>query len=147
MDTKRLITALATLLPRNLAEELVADFIKVRQDFSTKTLERSSPGKFVETVVQCLQHLSTGKFDRKPEVDKYLDKKLENETRIPEDLRVCAGRVARSIYTMRNRRNIAHKGQVDPNKRITKQSTNRYFRSRLSPLSGEGFFSDKISSV
>ncbi len=115
MDIQRLISALSTILPQKLAAELVEDFVKTRQDFSTKTLERSSPGKLVETVVQCFQHLATGKHDEKPDVDKYLDARLENETKVPEDLRICAGRVARSIYTMRNRRNIAHKGKVDSN--------------------------------
>jgi hypothetical protein len=34
---------------------------------------------------------------------------------IPEGLRVCGARIARSIYTLRNKRNIAHKNEVDPN--------------------------------
>jgi hypothetical protein len=34
---------------------------------------------------------------------------------IPEGLRVCGSQVARSIYTFRNKRNIAHNGEVDPN--------------------------------
>ncbi len=34
---------------------------------------------------------------------------------IPEGLRVSGSRIARSIYTLRNKRNIAHKGDVDPN--------------------------------
>ena len=50
-----------------------------------------------------------------PNVDHYLDKRAEQETALPEGLRVCAARIARSIYTLRNKRNIAHKGEVDPN--------------------------------
>lgn len=115
MKVQRLVAALATMLPRQLAEDLVDDFTKVRQDFSTKTLERSSPGKFVETVVQCLQHLATGQHDAKPDVDAFLNKRVENAARLSDDLRVCVARVARSIYTMRSRRNIVHKGGVDPN--------------------------------
>ncbi len=115
MDAQRLVSALSTMLPPKLARDLVEDFLKVRQDFSTKTLERSSPGKLVETCVQCLQHLATGTYAAKPDVDGYLNKKIENEKTLPDDLRICAARVARSIYTMRNRRNIAHKGTVDPN--------------------------------
>lgn len=41
--------------------------------------------------------------------------KVENETKLPEGLRICAARVARSIYTLRNKRNIAHKNPIDPN--------------------------------
>ena len=52
---------------------------------------------------------------RKPNVDDYLNSRVENENKLPEDLRVCAARIARAVYTLRNRRNIVHKGMVDPN--------------------------------
>ena len=91
------------------------DFAKLREDFSTKTLERASAGKFIETFVQCLQHMASGVHEPKPEVEGYLGRKAENETALPEGLRICAVRVARAIYTLRNKRNIAHKNPVDPN--------------------------------
>jgi hypothetical protein len=116
MDEARLAQALTGLLGDVLARELCSDFVKVRQDVATLTLERASPGKFVETFVQCLQFMAKGKYDAKPEVDDYLSKKAENEMVVPEGLRICASRVARSIYTLRNKRNIAHKNPVDPNR-------------------------------
>jgi len=79
------------------------------------TFERASLGKFVETFVQCLQYLATGSFDEKPDVDGYLSKHAEN-TQLSEGLRICAARLARFIYTLRNKRNIAHKNPVDPNR-------------------------------
>jgi hypothetical protein len=115
MDKARLTTPLATLLDPSLASALAADFVKIRQDYATRTLERASPGKFVETFVQCLQWMATGSYDAKPDVDGYLKNKVESETSLPEGLRICAARVARSIYTLRNKRNIAHKNEVDPN--------------------------------
>lgn len=114
MDEPRLTTALSTLVGSTLSADLVGDFVKIRHDCATRTLERASPGKFVESVVQCLQYIDTGSFDAKPSVDDYLGKKVEN-TSLPEGLRVCAARVARSIYTFRNKRNIAHKNDVDTN--------------------------------
>lgn len=115
MDRKRLEQALSTTLPPQLAAELVEDFMIIRQDFSTKTLGRSSPGKFVETVVQCFQHVAGHTYDTKPDVDDYLNARVENEAALHPDLRFCAGRIARAAYTLRNRRNIVHKGKVDPN--------------------------------
>jgi len=115
VDKKRLIVALSTILPHELAADLVEDFMIVRQDFSTKTLGRSSPGKFAETVVQCFQYIARKSYDKKPDVDAYLNVTIENEQKLPDDLRICAGRITRAIYTLRNRRNIAHKGVVDPN--------------------------------
>ena len=116
MDEARLTSALNHYVGVNLAGELVGDFCKLRRDCSTATLERASPGKFVEVFVQCLQHLATGRFDPKPDVDAYLSKRAENENGVPEGLRICGARLARSIYTFRNKRNIAHKNPVDPNR-------------------------------
>lgn len=115
MDEARLRDALSPLVGLRLARELSADFVKLRHDCATATLERASAGKFVETFVQCLQQIVSGKFDAKPNVDDYLNKKAEGEAKLPEGLRICAARIARSIYTLRNKRNIAHKGTVDPN--------------------------------
>lgn len=114
MDETRLANALAGLVGPQLASDLSADLVKIRRDCATQTLERSAPGKFVETFVQCLQNITTGTFDAKPTVDAYLDQTVENMP-LPDGLRICAARVARSIYTLRNKRNIAHKNDVDTN--------------------------------
>jgi hypothetical protein len=115
VDEGRLAHALTGLVGATLAKELAADFVKIRRDYATKTLERASPGKFVETFVQCLQRISTGKHDAEPNVDNYLNTRVENEAALPDGLRLCGGRIARSMYTLRNKRNIVHKGVVDPN--------------------------------
>lgn len=114
VNEARLVAALSGLLCPTLAADLAADLLKIRQDCASRTLERAAPGKFVETFVQCLQYIDTGAYDAKPSVDDYLGKKAEN-TSLPEGLRICAARVARSMYTFRNKRNIAHKNDVDAN--------------------------------
>ena len=114
MNEARLTAALAGLLGPALAVDIAGDLLKIRRDCATRTLERAAPGKFVETFVQCLQHIDTGAYEAKPSVDDYLGKKVEN-TSMPEGLRICAARVARSMYTFRNKRNIAHKNDVDTN--------------------------------
>src|SRR5215472_12773464 len=114
MDRASLVSALSGLLPRKLAEDLVESYVEVRQDVATKTLGRSAPGKFVETVVQALQQLESGTYETRPPVDAYL-KGLESKATLDDDLRLAMARVARSMYTLRNKRNIAHKGAIDPN--------------------------------
>jgi len=116
MDRARLVQALEPLTGNDLARDLVANFLKLRQDAAIGTLERTSSGKFVESFVQCLQQVSSGRYDKQPSVDHYLNTQVEGDTRLPDGLRLCSGRVARAIYTMRNRRNIAHKdSEIDPN--------------------------------
>lgn len=114
MDSDRLSAAVATLTGHELAADLVRNLISIRYDLATRTLERATSGKFVETFVQCLQQIATGQHDDKPSVDEYLDKKVAH-TSLPEGLRVCAARVARAMYTLRNKRNVAHKNDVDAN--------------------------------
>ncbi|OOG37113.1 hypothetical protein [Rhodanobacter sp. C05] len=114
MDEKRLVAAIEGLITKKLATELVVDFVKIRRDYATRTLERASTGKFVETFVQALQYMATNTYDTAPSVDHYLDKKAE-QTTLSDGLRICAARIARAMYTLRNKRNVAHKNEVDPN--------------------------------
>ena len=114
MDEARLASALVGLVGPTLAADISADFVKIRRDCSTNTLERTAPGKYVETFVQCLQYVSTGSYEAKPSVDRYLGRDVEN-TQLPDDLRICAARVARAMYALRSKRSIAHKNDVDTN--------------------------------
>lgn len=115
MTPSELIDQLKSRLPSDIASDLINNFVQIRIDVITGTLERSAPGKFVETVVQVLQFLDDGQFDTSPKVDEYLRNLESRSTNLPEDLRVTLARVARASYTLRNKRSIAHKGGVDPN--------------------------------
>lgn len=116
MTGDELKKALSTTIGKVLATDLVRDFLIIRQDALTGTLERANAGKFVETVVQALQYMErAGAYDAKPSVDDYLSKLESRTVSLDDGLKVVAARVARSMYTLRNKRNIAHKGAVDPN--------------------------------
>jgi hypothetical protein len=110
-----LSSALATTLPPELADDLVEEFLEIRRDVATGTLGRSSPGKFVETVVQALQALeNAGNYESPPKVEPYL-KALESRAgTLPDGLRVCASRLARAMYALRSKRNIVHKADINP---------------------------------
>jgi hypothetical protein len=115
MDRQNLIQVLAQRLPGELARDAVEEFLQLRQDVATNTLGRTAAGKFVETLVQILQYLETGKHEPSPKVDDYL-RKLESRPGLADDgIRLCAARIGRAMYALRNKRNIAHKGNVDPN--------------------------------
>jgi hypothetical protein len=116
MDTDALVSALAAKIPTQLASDIVRAWVKLRMDTATQTLEKATAGKFVETFVQVLEFLETQKYSAKPDVDSYL-RKLDDRpvAAFGDDLRICAARQARAMYTLRNKRNIAHKNDVDPN--------------------------------
>lgn len=115
MNKRQLIEALTRELPQKLADDIVAQFFQIRQDVATRTLGRSAPGKFVETFVQVLQWLENKKFEDRPDVDTYLRALESRGSSLGDGLRICAARIARSMYTLRSKRNIAHKNEVDPN--------------------------------
>jgi hypothetical protein len=110
-----LVNALAGLCPKALATDLTSEFLQMAMDVAVGLTGRSSPGKFVETVVQVLEFIDTGHFENSPKVDAYLKNAENSAPNLQGDLRITLARVARSMYTLRNKRNIAHKGDVDPN--------------------------------
>lgn len=114
--TEELAKALGNGVPSVLAKELVSDFLTIRQDVASSTLGRSAPGKFVETAVQVLQYLDSGEYDEKPDVDGFLRSIQTRASSLDDGLRICTARVARSMYALRSKRSIAHKGAVDPNR-------------------------------
>jgi hypothetical protein len=109
-----LVQALAGWIPAKLAAELVEDFLTIRRDVAVGIPGRAAPGKFVESVVQVLQFLTTGAYDDRPAVDRVLQT-AEGHTGLDEGLRICVARIARSMYTLRNKRGLAHKADIDPN--------------------------------
>jgi len=115
VTTSDIVKALSGIVPRSLAESFVGEFVTIRRDFLTGTLGRAAPGKFVEDLVRVLQQLETGTAEAKPDIDEYL-RKVENKVALDEGLRVCAARIGRGMYTLRNKRTIAHTGSVDPNR-------------------------------
>ena len=115
MDRDGLAQALGTILPTALADDFAGQFLDIRRDVATGTLGRASPGKFVETVVQSLQALEQGgTYDANPNVDQYLRGLESRQSALAEGLRICASRLARAMYSIRSKRNIVHKGAVDP---------------------------------
>jgi hypothetical protein len=115
VEKDALIDALAKKLPRKLCEDLVNEFVELRQDVATKTLGRSPSGKFIETIVQILQQLETNAHDAQPNIEGYLKNVESRACPLDDGLRIVGARVARGMYALRSKRNILHKGNVDPN--------------------------------
>ena len=68
----------------------------------------------METVVQVLEYLETGTYTNKPNVDGFLREADNKAASLDDGLRICAARIARAMYSLRSKRSIAHKGDIDP---------------------------------
>lgn len=118
MTASELIGELEKHLPEELAADLVNQFMSIRMDVATETLERSAPGKFVETVVQVLQYLASGTYTKSfksGEVEDFLKNTEARPVNLPQDLKIVLTRVARGMYSLRSKRGIVHKGIINPN--------------------------------
>lgn len=115
MDRRQLISAFEPAFGNKLAGDFIDHYVQIRRDYITTILGRTSPGKFVETFVQMVQHLARGKYDPHPNVEGFLLREIETLTSLDDGIRICAARIARSMYSLRNKRSIAHKNDIDPN--------------------------------
>lgn len=115
MESKTLIKLLSQKLPKNLANDLVSDFLELRIEAIQGNLGKTTSGKFIETVVQVLQFIDSGTFEVKPKVDLFL-KNIENQqTNLDDGLKLCVSRASRSVYSIRSKRGVAHKSNLDQN--------------------------------
>jgi len=118
MTALELIDELGKSLPHELAADIVNEFMSIRMDVATQTLERAAPGKFVETVVQVLQYLASGTYNKSfksGEVEDFLKNTEARTINLAPNLKIVVTRVARGMYSLRNKRGIAHKSAIDPN--------------------------------
>jgi len=118
MTQQELISELKIYLPLELAEDIVKQFLSIRTDVATSTLERSASGKFVETVVQILQYRSGGSYSKSfnvGDIEDFLKNTEARPVNLPPDLKINVTRIARGMYSLRSKRSIIHKGTVDPN--------------------------------
>jgi|Deesub1362A_J573_1020465.scaffolds.fasta_scaffold01793_7 hypothetical protein len=107
-------------IPGELADDLVKYFLQIADELKTKNLEKSSAGKFVETIVQIFQSLDPQRSDYDKSV-KNVDYELNNIynsrsiKNIPDESRIAIARVARAIYCLRSKRSMVHKNDINPN--------------------------------
>jgi hypothetical protein len=107
-------------VPEKLARDLLMYYSQIVTDVRRKNLEKSSTGKFVETIVQILQALDPLRqaYDSSVKgVENELNKVYESRsvTNIPDESRVPIVRIARAMYCLRSKRGMVHKNTVDPN--------------------------------
>jgi len=95
-----LISELTKYIPKELAEDIVNQFITIKTDVSTGLLGRSAPGKFVETIVQILQYIAEGSYVKSfkaGDIEDYLKNTESRTVNLPDDLKINVTRICRGI--------------------------------------------------
>ena len=113
MGYVKLKNILKTSLPEELADDLVRLFLEIRYAYAMNDIGRAAPGKFVERFTQILQQFEQNSYDDKPNVEQFLRNLESRSSKLDDGLRLCAGRICRSLYTLRSKRNIVHVTNFD----------------------------------
>jgi DNA-binding transcriptional ArsR family regulator len=119
-EKQEILSILANLgIPQELTEEILEYFTRIAEEIRTLDLEKSSIGKFVETVVQILQTLdsTSHSYDKTVrDVEKELLRFESNSIRnLNDESRIAIVRITRAMQCLRNKRGIIHKNLIDPN--------------------------------
>ena len=104
-------------MPEVLATDLVKYFLQILHEVETRNLEKSSSGKFVETLIQVFQSLDPANKRWDKSVHGVVDHELNDYSstlvkNIPNESRVTILIVARAMYSLRSKR--SHRNNIDP---------------------------------
>jgi len=104
-----------------LVDNLLKFYLQLKQWSSLGQHEQSqlSAGKFVEIVIRILQYITEGNYtplNKTVSLDS-LSRKLQvlPAKSNPESIRIHIPRTLRTIYDIRNKRGVAHVGDISPN--------------------------------
>lgn len=119
--TDKIKNALYSKIDTHLVEYLTNHYKELKQKFSLSQYEPSqlNCAKFAEVVLRILEFVTKGNytpFDKDVSLD-ALAKQLEllPKDKFPDPIRIHIPRILRAIYDIRNKRGVAHIGEINPN--------------------------------
>ena len=117
MNKQELIDQLTPKFTKQIATNMVNHYMDAKSEFLKGKPEYVGvkSGKFVEEVCCGLKYIVTGNIENQIKVGDIITE-LENipKDSQPEEIRVTIPRVLFTIYTFRNKRNMAHSSKLDP---------------------------------
>lgn len=117
---KMLFAVLSPKVPREILIRLLDDYQHIKQQFFLRKFQPSelNGARFCETVLRLVEYLDTGSytdFGRSLNTQQIIAR-VENNTGLPDTLRIFIPRLTRVILDVRNKRDVAHVGgEVSPN--------------------------------
>lgn len=120
INISKVNSVLSVTFPQILVDHLLTEYIHLKGQFALQRWQPSelNGGRFGECVIRILEYLNTGNFT-KFGVQANREKSLgsvENNTALPDSMRLFMPKLVRVMIDVRNRRNVAHVGgEVSPN--------------------------------
>ncbi len=119
VDINKIHRNLASNIDPILVEKLLHHYKILKDEFFLGHFEKCQlqSGKFVEIIIRILEFLITGNytpFNRTINLDR-ITAQVQNAQTLKDSIRINIPRTLRTIYDIRNRRGVAHVGEIDPN--------------------------------
>jgi hypothetical protein len=109
---------LAAGIPADLVTEVIAAYEQAKSRFHRRDYRPSSVegARFSEAVFRVLQWATTSSYTRiggnLPQIPQLIGQ-LQNATGVDDSLRIHIPRTLQAVYDIRNRRNVAHLGNIE----------------------------------
>lgn len=120
LDRDKLERILSNNFDSVLAKNLIDFYKKLKEtQFLGKFEEcQINCGKFVEIMIRILEFLNGGQYtalNKLVKLDNKLVNQLESNTKLYDSMRFHIPKILKTIYDIRNKRGVAHVGEINPN--------------------------------
>lgn len=116
MNQKDIEDQLSTQIDRRIASRIVKYYFEAKEAYIKEDSEKTSLkcGKFAEQVLRGLKFIVTGQVERSVNFERFVQNLENSPNTFRDEIRIIIPRVLRGIYTLRNKRSVAHSGDIDP---------------------------------
>lgn len=111
-----IIKNLSSHIEASITHELIETYEELLSKHRSRDLEGAltKAGRFVEHTLRAIEYLCTSKTPTEIKSVQQTIRQLENQTALPESLRLLIPRVVGMIYSLRSKRDAVHVKEIDP---------------------------------
>ena len=111
-----IIKNLSSHIEVSITHDLIQTYEELLSKHRSRDLEGAltKAGRFVEHTLRAIEYLRTSKTPTEIKSVQQTIKQLENQTALPESLRLLIPRVVGMIYSLRSKRDAVHVKVIDP---------------------------------
>jgi len=116
LNQKEIEDQLSTQIDRKISSRIVKYYFEAKEAYYKEDPEKTSLkcGKFAEQVLRGLRNIVTGQVERSVNFERFVQDLENSPNTFGDEIRIIIPRILRGIYTLRNKRSVAHSGDIDP---------------------------------
>lgn len=120
IEQSKIVQSLSPPLPKDVVSNLIKEYVSIKKSFLLGHLGPSelNGGRFCECVLRLIEHVDQGSHTpvgQQLNTGKII-RRVENNTTLPDSIRLYVPRLCRVLLDIRNNRDVAHvEDEVSPN--------------------------------